>query len=111
MTISNLLRAAALTVCVSASLWADVTGNILGSVRDSTNAVVVGAQVVVTNIDTNFTKQVVSNTDGEYRLLALPPGHYNITATAPGFQQFVESGIEVKVNDRLLVPPNVASAP
>ncbi|HJY06867.1 MAG TPA: carboxypeptidase-like regulatory domain-containing protein, partial [Bryobacteraceae bacterium] len=103
MTISNLLRAAALTACVSASLWADVTGNILGSVRDSSSAIVVGAQVVATNIDTNFTKQVVSNTEGEYRLLALPPGHYNITATAPGFQQFVESGIEVKVNDRLRV--------
>ena len=101
MTIKSLLAAAVLTVCASANLWADVTGNILGSVRDSSNAIVVGAQVVATNVDTNFTKQVVSNTDGEYRLLALPPGHYNITATAQGFQQFVESGIEVKVNDRL----------
>ncbi len=80
---------------------ADVTGTILGTVRDSSNAVVVGAQVAATNIDTNFTREAPSGTSGEYRLLALPAGHYRITATAPGFEQFVESGIEVKVNDEL----------
>lgn len=80
---------------------ADVTGTILGTVTDSTNAVVVAAHVSATNIDTNFTRETVSDSDGAYRLLALPAGHYRVTATAPGFQQFVESGIEVKVNDQL----------
>ena len=80
---------------------ADVTGTILGTVRDSSNAVVVGAQVSATNTDTNFTREGVSDAHGEYRLLALPAGHYRITATAAGFEQFVESGIEVKVNDQL----------
>src|SRR5690348_4513089 len=95
------LLAALGCVCFVFDLSADVTGTIQGTVRDSSNAVVVGAQVSATNIDTNFTREATSNTDGDYRLLALPAGHYNITATAPGFQQFVESGIEVKVNDQL----------
>jgi hypothetical protein len=80
---------------------ADVTGTILGTVTDSSNAVVVGAHVSATNVDTNFTREAVSDADGAYRLLALPAGHYRVTATAQGFQEFVESGIEVKVNDQL----------
>jgi hypothetical protein len=80
---------------------ADVTGTILGTVTDSSNAIVVGAHVSATNVDTNFTRETVSDSDGAYRLLALPAGHYRVTATAPGFQEFVESGIEVKVNDQL----------
>jgi hypothetical protein len=83
---------------------ADVTGTILGTVTDSSNAVVVGAHVSATNTDTNFTRETVSDSDGAYRLLALPAGHYRVTATAPGFEQFVESGIEVKVNDQLRLP-------
>ena len=37
---------------------ADVTGSILGVVRDRTNAVVVGARVVATNVETNFSKEI-----------------------------------------------------
>ncbi len=80
-----------------------MTGTILGTVRDSSNAIVVGAQVAATNIDTNFTRQVSSGSNGEYRLLALPAGHYKVIATAPGFEQFVTTGIEVKVNDELRI--------
>jgi Carboxypeptidase regulatory-like domain/TonB dependent receptor len=96
-----LFMAALSCACFVFDASADVTGTILGTVRDSSNAVVVGAHVAATNIDTNFTREASSGTEGEYRLLALPAGHYRITATAPGFEQFVEAGIEVKVNDQL----------
>lgn len=99
----KLLTAASLWACFAFNLSADVTGTILGTVRDTSNAVVVGAQVAATNVDTNFVRETSSAADGNYRLLALPPGHYKVTATAPGFEQFVASGIEVKVNDELRV--------
>jgi hypothetical protein len=86
-------------------LCADVTGSILGTVRDASQAVVAGANVAATNAETNLTKSTTTSSAGEYRLLALPPGPYKVVVTAPGFQQFVTTGIEVKINDQLHIDP------
>src|SRR5207302_3783826 len=82
---------------------ADVTGSILGVVHDRTQAVVAGARIVATNVQTNFKQETVSAADGSYQILALPAGNYKLTATAPGFQQFTATNIDLKVNDRLRV--------
>jgi len=82
---------------------ADVTGSILGVVRDATQAVVANARIVATNAETNFSKETVSAPDGSYRLLALPAGTYSVTATASGFQQYTTTNVDVKVNDQLRV--------
>src|SRR5713226_6405159 len=82
-------------------LRADVTGSILGTVHDSTQAVVAGARIVATNVQTNLKQETVSAADGSYRILALPAGVYKLTVTAPGFRTFTETDIEVKVNDQL----------
>jgi Carboxypeptidase regulatory-like domain/TonB dependent receptor len=92
----------AIAVFVS-KLSADVTGTLVGNVHDSSNAVVVGAHIIATNIDTNFRKEVVSNTEGEYRILALPPGTYTVEANAQGFQRFVTQNINLKINDTLRI--------
>jgi len=84
-------------------LSADVTGLITGTVRDSSNSVVVGATVTATETATNFSRVGVSAANGEYRLLALPAGLYKVTATAPGFEQFVTTDIDLKVNDELRI--------
>src|SRR3989475_2854886 len=82
-------------------LRADVTGSILGVVRDSTQGVVAGAHIVATNVQNNFKQETVSAADGSFRILALPAGDYKLTVTAPGFRTFTETDIEVKVNDQL----------
>jgi hypothetical protein len=82
-------------------LRADVTGSILGVVHDRSQAVVAGAKVVATNIQTNLTEETTSASDGSYRILALPAGYYKLTVTASGFRTFTETSIEVKVNDQL----------
>jgi hypothetical protein len=89
--------------CFVAQLKADVTGTIVGVVRDASGATVVGAQITAANIATNFTRETKSDASGEFRLLALPPGPYRVTATATGFDQFVATGIDLKVNDQLRV--------
>src|SRR5947209_3658104 len=94
-----------LTFAAAASLFADVTGSILGTVRDSSQAIIAGASVTATNTETNLSKSAVSSPTGEYRLLSMPPGTYKLVVTAPGFQQFVVTGIDVKVNDQLRVDP------
>jgi Carboxypeptidase regulatory-like domain len=82
---------------------ADVTGAILGTVHDRSNAVIVGARVVATNVETNFSKAATTGSDGQYHILALPPGTYRVTAEASGFQTFTSTGIDVKVNDQLRI--------
>src|SRR5437870_5246432 len=82
-------------------LRADVTGTILGVVRDRSNAVISGAKVVAINGQTNFKQETVSGADGSFRILALPAGIYKLTVTATGFRTFTETDIEVKVNDQL----------
>jgi hypothetical protein len=94
----------ALLAGLSASeLPADVTGSILGTVRDTSNSIVIGATITATEITTNFNRTAVSSSTGEYRLLALPAGQYRVTATAAGFEQFITTGITVDVNDQLRV--------
>ncbi len=84
-------------------LFADVTGSILGVVRDPSQAVVKGVSVTITNTQTNLSQQTVSADDGSYRFLALPAGTYRLNATVTGFQQFQTTDIVLKVNDQLRV--------
>src|SRR5947199_4764550 len=84
-------------------LRADVTGSILGVVRDRSQATVAGARIVVLNAQTNFSQETASGADGSYRFLALPAGTYKLTATGTGFRAYTATDIEVKVNDQLRV--------
>ena len=84
-------------------LFADVTGSILGLVRDQSNAVIKGARITVTNTQTNFSQQTVSAEDGSFRFLALPVGIYRLNATSAGFRQFNATDIVLQVNDQLRV--------
>jgi len=93
--------AVVIALIVTGAVHADVTGSIQGVVHDSSGAVVSGAKVVATNVDTNFSKEAVSGSDGTYRILALPAGSYKLAVTAPGFRAFTETGIQVQVNDQL----------
>lgn len=91
-------------ILISASmLRADVTGSILGVVKDRSGAMVAGTRVVATNTETNFSKETTASSDGSYRILALPVGTYKLTATSPGFGTFTATDIDVKVNDQLRV--------
>lgn len=84
-------------------LFADVTGSILGIVRDKSDAVIKGARITVTNTQTNLSQQTVSADDGSFRFLALPVGIYRLNAANPGFEQFNATDIVLKVNDQLRV--------
>jgi hypothetical protein len=82
-------------------LWADVTGSILGYVRDPSGAVLPNATVTAIQIATGYSRTVVSDAAGQYSMLALPPGRYRLTASVPSFQQGVIDNIDLNVNDAL----------
>ena len=67
----------------------DATGKIAGNITDATGAVVPGAMIVVTNLDTQTTKQAVTNNQGFYQVVQLPIGHYEVSAEAMGFSKSV----------------------
>src|SRR5205823_4577498 len=70
---------------------------LVGTVSDSTGAVVPGAQVSATNVDTNFKRTVQSNGEGAYRLEFLPVGSYKLEVSATGFKAYTRTGIELTV--------------
>lgn len=59
---------------------------IVGIVTDTTDALVVGAEVKVINTSTNTTRTAVTDSSGQYSVPALPPGTYSLTVQMKGFQ-------------------------
>ena len=61
-------------------LRADVTGSIIGYVRDASGAVLPNATLTVTQTSTGYTRTATTDASGQYSILALPPGNYRLTA-------------------------------
>ncbi len=90
---------ASLSLCLSAfSQSQSTTGNIEGRVVDQNGAVVPNVSVSATNQDTGFGKTTVSNSDGTYIFVLLPPGRYRVeTAAAQGFAASKYENVQVTV--------------
>src|ERR1700743_976421 len=76
---------AALALAPAAIAQSTTTGTIHGRVTDSTGAIVPGADVSVVNVEKGLVTHLTTGADGEYTALALPPGHYTVTAAHGGF--------------------------
>ena len=99
-------RQALLALIVSILAAADasaqtVRGTILGTVTDSSGAVIRGARVTVREVSTGLTRSELTNDAGEYSIPQLPAGHYSIVVEAPNFKKTELTGIELQVDDRL----------
>jgi len=64
------------------------TGTISGTVTDPNGAVVTGANVKATNLDTNSSRSTSSDSDGHFAFTLVPPGRYRIDVSAQGFQNY-----------------------
>jgi hypothetical protein len=80
-----------------------ITGTIVGTVKDAGGAVVTTATVKATNVDTGFARSVPTNGVGEYRIDYLPVGKYTVEAKAPSFERFVQQNIALDVEQELTV--------
>src|SRR5258708_34812140 len=75
-------------VMTGSVLWAQAErGAITGTVTDATGGVIPGAEITVTNVDTNASYSTTSTGSGKSPLPNLPPGTYNDTCTKGGFKQ------------------------
>jgi hypothetical protein len=73
------------------------TSQIQGVVKDATGAVIGGAEVKATQIDTGVVRTVISAEDGVYVLPNLAIGPYRVEVSKPGFSTYVQSGIVLQV--------------
>jgi hypothetical protein len=80
----------------------------VGTVTDTTGAVIPGAKVVVTNPEKGFVRQLESNSVGDYTAAKVPIGSYVVMAEAHGFQKLVRSGITLEVGQTLRVDLKLA---
>src|SRR4051812_16513613 len=74
-----------------------VTGSISGTVEDPQGALVAGANVRATQVETNRVFATVSSKGGVVQLPSLPPGTYSVIVEASGFSQYKAQGVVVEV--------------
>ena len=97
--ISLLLTALALGSTPELHAQAVSIASVTGRVTDPSGAVVSGAQIKLTAVDTGAVHTVVSNGEGIYTLPSLPIGAYILEASASGFQSYLQRGIILQVNE------------
>jgi len=71
-----------------------------GVVRDASGAVVVGAAVIARNPTTNISKASVTDDNGSYLIVNLPPGDYEVTVEAANFKKAVLPAVKLTVGQR-----------
>src|SRR6202167_853737 len=100
----RILGLVSLTLALCLPLTAQTTtGQILGSVTDSTGAAVAGAAVFVTDSQRGTTRAATTDASGDYAVPELQPGTYKVRAEAKGFKTVERPNIVVEVAQDLRV--------
>jgi hypothetical protein len=95
------------------SLWAQLTVSTLrGTATDQSGAVVVNARIRVVHQETNLTREVDTNDNGDFEILDLPRGAYKLTATRVGFKTFVADNVLLESSQvrRINIPFELGAA-
>jgi hypothetical protein len=79
------------------------TGTVSGVVKDPTGAVIPGAEVVLTNVDTHASRTVVSDDSGFYNLPNVPVGSYTVSVAMPGFKTSTSETFKVDIRSNRVV--------
>jgi outer membrane receptor protein involved in Fe transport len=83
------------------------TGQIAGTVRDPTGAVIAGAKITLKSTNTGATRESTTNAEGIYAVPSLRSDTYEVTVEAPGFTKFVQQ-VQVAVGSTNDVSPTLA---
>jgi hypothetical protein len=95
-----LIVLAPLSLARTASAQA-VTGTILGTVADTTGAVLPGVSVTVKHTETGLTRTLTTDSNGEYTAASVPTGTYTVTGEISGFKSVSLSNVQVGVDQRV----------
>src|ERR1700733_12807944 len=94
------LRAVSATSNLAAQ---QITGSLRGTVLDPSGAIVQAATITAKQIETGLTRTATTDHQGDYVLIELPVGHYQLEVKARGFQTYLQQGISLDVNETATV--------
>ena len=77
------------------------TGSVLGTVFDSSRAVVASARVAIENQGTGFAVESITDAQGNFLVPVLPVGTYQVTVSSDGFKSQLKEDIRLRVSDRV----------
>ena len=99
-------------LCAAAARAQFDSAQISGVVKDTTNAVLPGVDVTLTNVGTKIERHAVTNEAGLYTFPNVPVGEYRITAMLSGFKPITKAGVQVNagLNIRVDVALEVGTA-
>jgi hypothetical protein len=80
-----------------------VRGTLVGTVNDTSGALIPGVTITITEVRTNVTRSAVTNESGNYTFSSLQDGLYRVEAELEGFRKFVREGVQVAVNTTVRV--------
>src|SRR5262245_21198554 len=81
------ISALAIAIVCGWQAFAQTSAGVKGVVTDSSGALVAGAMIFVTNLDTGAWRETATNESGVYQIPLLQPGRYTIAARKQGFKQ------------------------
>lgn len=98
-TASRIVVCLVFATAVSAPIFAQqITGSIRGTIVDPSGAVVTNATVTATQVETGLVRTTAPNGQGNYVLLELPVGHYQLQVQSQNFEKYLQQGITLNVN-------------
>jgi len=97
-----MFRILLLSLAFCSYLFAQSTGaaTVVGTITDSTGALVPGAKITVRNVGTQFVSEGVTNATGAYYIPNLSSGNYELAVEADGFKKYVQSGLVLRINEQ-----------
>src|SRR2546421_7802369 len=99
---SFLIAIVAALIAASASAQG-FRASITGRVSDPSTASVSSARITFVNTATNTSAAVLTDYDGNYAILYVAAGVYDVTVEAAGFKKLSRRGVEVRVGDKLTI--------
>jgi len=78
-------------------------GTITGTITDPSAAVLPGVSIIATNTQTGLKYETISTETGNYSIVQLPAGVYDVMVELPGFKKYVQQGITVQVAQTLRI--------
>jgi hypothetical protein len=95
------LTSLALTQSVAFAQSQANTGTIEGIVNDPSGRALASAQVTITNLGTNFARELLTDAEGRFRGLLLPLGPYRVTVKAQNFGTLSREGLDLAVGQTI----------